>query len=200
MNSTITGSQPRFSDSLLNEWDPDVLQELTLDTATTCEIDQLVPHLLSKRPSRFLFYECQRMISNCDIALRKLHKAGFCEGSFNIFVEDHSRPDVTVAVRISLEDLEILHNHSSSAHIPKGMDRESHRIRHLIKKFQHHYYDGDELYPRAHLKSGKWLSHLNFLCLALSVGLVSFTKSHVGRFDMDLFASKTNAQNPHGED
>ena len=161
------------------------LKQLKLDTARICELHRLVPHsLFSFRPRRafcFSFDKCQRMISNCKTALDNLRQHRFCEGSFSIFVEDPSRPNVVETLRITPEDLDILHRFSSASHIPTGIDESTQRVRFLLHKLQQCHNNENNLKPTI------WLSYLNILCSALSIGLVSFTTSHGDRFDIDLF-------------
>lgn len=83
-----------------------------LNPALECGIDRIISHSLgnpSRRPEPYLSIDqCVQALSGCMTAFLNLQNEGFCEGVFNIMVEDPSRPEVAQLVHVSLEELKLL--------------------------------------------------------------------------------------------
>ncbi|GLI73158.1 hypothetical protein PoHVEF18_001368 [Penicillium ochrochloron] len=120
-------------------------------------------------------------------ALRNLMEEGFCDGTMSILVRDQSRSDVTNAVRISLDDIDdALNRLSVSASSDELVRFPSLSDWPLLQSLLGGL-------PRGSSASETgWgeREYLNFLTNALSIGLVSFSGSHVCRFDMNLWGEE----------
>jgi hypothetical protein len=126
--------------------------------------------------------ECRDTMQRNRDALQNLMDAGFCDSSFSILVRDQSRSNVANAVRVSIHDIDDALNRMSPLAIAAGISQ-------FISIFE---------WPMLHDLFGdpssdsNWdqLEYLQFLTNALSVGLVSFTGSHVCRFDENLWGEE----------
>ncbi|KAF3386511.1 hypothetical protein F1880_000969 [Penicillium rolfsii] len=119
-------------------------------------------------------------------ALRNLMAEGFCDGTMSILVRDNSRPNVANAVRISLDEIE------------NALDRLSMFTSSNENADITSLSDWPLLHSLLGVPRGRsapetgWgeLEYLNFVTDALSLGLVSFSGSHVCRFDMNLWGEE----------
>ncbi|KAJ6043281.1 hypothetical protein N7460_004636 [Penicillium canescens] len=173
------------------------LDLLEVKTADICDI--------RKGPSeqKGSFVECLMSLKRSMAALQNLQAEGFCEGVLSILVEDQSRLDVASAVRISQDEIAsaigILDDPphdisplSSQSLVAKSIFRPSPNPAHVSSLPIIHRLLG-KLSLEDHVE-GKldWLPYWQFLSTALLVGLVSFSGSHVCRFDLNLWKETRN--------
>lgn len=163
------------------------LEKLELDTAGICDIDRILSRSPDMTGPYFTLSECIEALSKCVDAFLNLQKEGFCERVFTILVEDPFRSDVAEAVHIPLEDLESIVASLSAPKTSEWEDRASAHVLQLLWKLQSRPKDENQN-PNTvpHLAPHEWLSSLSFLCTTLSIGLVSFSGSHVCRFDINF--------------
>ncbi|KAF9893461.1 hypothetical protein FE257_010773 [Aspergillus nanangensis] len=144
------------------------LDDLAQETYRICGIDQN----LDVKDRYYTLSECYSKISDCSIALQNLQMEGFCRDDLVILAQSARRPGVAEAIHIPLLDMFPTHGTRINAS------------------------DDDNVSSFWRLPGLSWLeetlsthdntSRLNFLCAMLSIGLVSFSGSHVCRFDIDI--------------
>lgn len=129
--------------------------------------------------------DCKDALENSIKALENLQKEGFCENAYTILVEDPHRPYIASTARITQHALnEVLNrisitfsdNAAFSPDVPTWP-----LLRTLLGS------------PSYELSSWETLDYLQFLANALTVGLVSFSGSHVCRFDKNLWGEEKNS-------
>lgn len=153
------------------------LDKLAQETARICGID----HSLDVQDRNSSPLDCCISISNHLTALRNLQDEGFCRDALIILAKDRSRPDVAKAVHVPLFDISCLEE--SLKESLKGITcypsiRVLSDVSQLIRKLR-----GDS----ASIDLTSTVEpYLTFLCAVFSIGLVSFSGSHVCRFDVDI--------------
>ncbi|CEJ56348.1 hypothetical protein PMG11_02556 [Penicillium brasilianum] len=128
--------------------------------------------------------ECKESLQKSRDALQNLMQEGFCGNAMSILVRDQSRPDVAKAVRISLDDIESILTWFSTSSLRSNV-----RIVTMIPvwlRLQDLLGPLPDSSARSELAVAR-LEDLQFFTEALSIGLVSFSGSHVCRFDEDLW-------------
>lgn len=129
-------------------------------------------------------HECKESLQKSRDALQNLMQEGFCGNAMSILVRDQSRPDVAKAVRISLDDIKSVLIWFSTSSLRRKV-----RLLTLIPVWLRLR---DLLGPlpdssaRSEMAVAR-LEDLQFFTEALSIGLVSFSGSHVCRFDENLW-------------
>ncbi|KAJ5287956.1 hypothetical protein N7478_003642 [Penicillium angulare] len=113
--------------------------------------------------------ECLESLTGVKEALSMLHGAGFCGNALSILVQDPSRTDVARSVHISLDQ------------ISNCILSEEIIVQDLV---------GNLSLGVSHGLDPEWLAYWQFMTTILSIGLVSFSGSHVCRFDENLWNSK----------
>lgn len=129
--------------------------------------------------------DCKDALENSIKALENLQKEGFCENAFTILVEDRYRFHIASAVRITqdalhdaLSEVNVLLTDevAFSLDVPRWplicslLD---------VRSPKHMFWET--------------LDYLQFLANALTIGLVSFSGSHVCRFDKNLWDEEKNS-------
>lgn len=135
-----------------------------------------------------LTLECWDSLMKSRYALRNLMEEGFCDNAISILVKDQSRPDVAKAVRVSLDDIN--HALNTALLFPRG-NEVGRWVATLSGWPVLQQLLGNQPVIRP---SSEWISgepnHLQFFTKALSIGLVSFSGSHVCRFDENLWGEE----------
>ncbi|KAJ5174442.1 uncharacterized protein N7482_000319 [Penicillium canariense] len=140
--------------------------------------------------------ECREGLERCREALCNLKSEGFCDDEMSFLVEDEFRPDIAEVVRISMVHIDqALFLISAREHrttlAPRGIpDRslDAHMRWSFNAPFGH-------LLPSLASTPSVAVEQLpiwQFLTTTLSVGLLSFSGSHVCRFDENLWGEKMN--------
>ncbi|KAJ5390184.1 uncharacterized protein N7496_001252 [Penicillium cataractarum] len=131
--------------------------------------------------------KCRDSLKKSRDALRNLMEEGFCNNAMSILVKDQSRPNVARAVRVSLDDInDVL----EGKRIFYSLD-ESGKIITLREWPKLQQLLGNLPLGRPPSESTwAYLNYLQFLADALSIGLVSFSGSHVCRFDENLWGKE----------
>lgn len=128
----------------------------------------------------FSLEECANALERCIKALENLQKEGFCEDSFTILVQDRCRPDIASTVRITKDTL----------------DDALKRVTIMSVTDEDRLTIGTRWLPLLRSLLGiefpehtTWeaLDYLQFLANAMKVGLLSFSGSHVCRFDKNVW-------------
>jgi hypothetical protein len=151
------------------------LDMLELNTAKTCGIHS------GPRVQNGELVDCLRTLAKCRDALCNLQSEGFCGSMFSILAEDEWRPGVANAVHLSSSEIndfvDSLQLHFAAEPwyqdcltrvLGKFLGSSSNRYRHARSP--------SDLFP-----------YVQFLSAALPVGLLSFSGSHVCRFDLNLW-------------
>jgi hypothetical protein len=167
-------TQPNDLNVVLNAIDHyKKLDDLECETARLCGIDRGLD--VQNRHSSLV--ECCHSISNYLTALCNLRNEGFCRDTLVILVKDRSRPDVAKAIHVPLSTIsnleESLKGKDSSSLLP------SCTFFPLISELH-----GDSVPSSA--VTGDYVPFLDFLCAVFAIGLVSFSGSHVCRFDIGI--------------
>ncbi|KAJ5093019.1 hypothetical protein N7456_008880 [Penicillium angulare] len=130
--------------------------------------------------------ECLKSLAGVKEALSMLHGAGFCGNALSILVQDPSRTDVARSVHISLDQIsncilseEIVNSPQFSPYRTHGTALQI--VQDLV---------GNLSLGISHEADPEWLAYWRFMTTILSIGLVSFSGSHVCRFDENLWDSK----------
>lgn len=160
------------------------LDDLELETAQRCGIDQRLTFMTASSLEEYLM-----ILDRCRDALCNLKAHGFCESTFNILVNDDSRPDIAKAVHISLDEIESLM--SSLKSTTDGNILSTKDVQSSILPLMQSLLGDKELERRSSTPAG-WQSNLQFLCATLQIGLVSFSGSHVCRFDQSICGFSTD--------
>lgn len=151
------------------------LEELELKTARMCGFDGN----LELQDQYSSLVDCITSLIQIMNAFQNLKTEGFCGSLISILVEDPSQPGIATAFQISLDEITSLAN---SLHEPR-------------EPIMKHFSTLDTLLPLARKLQGEespltpsedWLQELSFVGKALRVGLLSFSGSHVCRFDMNI--------------
>lgn len=132
--------------------------------------------------------ECLRVFQGIRDALHNLEVEGFCGSVMSIFAEDQSRPDVANTVHISLGDIDRLVDLCVETRTRRFtpellVDFCSEIVRNLV---------GDSFLQQHSEPALDWLLYCRLLSTVLSIGLVSFSGSHVCRFDHNLWGQEMN--------
>lgn len=129
--------------------------------------------------------ECLRVFGGVSDALRNLHAEGFCGSVMSIFVEDQSRADVANTVHIALHEIaRLVIWCDQPVFMPNLLIRFcSEMVRKLV---------GDSFLDQYPESSSSELVCCRFLSTVLSIGVVSFSGSHVCRFDQNLWGQEMN--------
>ncbi|KAJ5618139.1 hypothetical protein N7537_003253 [Penicillium hordei] len=146
------------------------LDELELQTAQMMD--------MKNGPSIKLesLHDCIECLENWQAALGYLQSEGFCGTSISILIEDQDRDGVASAVHISLSHVSALFR---TILLPSNEDAS----KGLIENWMQTLLNVDE----NALSDFDSVQMLRFLCTILSTGIVSFSGSHVCRFDINLW-------------
>ncbi|RJE19808.1 ZnF_C2H2 [Aspergillus sclerotialis] len=144
------------------------LDDLELETARICGMDQGLE--LRNRHSQFA--ECVQSLHNIMNAFNNLQAEGFCGDLMNILVEYTFQPDIATTVHISSDQIKSLID-SFCGNDPVATSRI--------------FLLADRLRGVDDFKESRDLeSELSFICSVLCIGLLSFSGSHVCRFDIKI--------------
>lgn len=149
------------------------LDQLELETAQMCGINGN----LGLQDKHYSLLDCGNSLIRTWEALNHLRSAGFCGPLMSVLVEDPSQPGVASAVHISWNEIYSL---AESLFSPPESIADTPALA-FVRKLQ-----GEECPPKPSENWNQWMPELNFLCTALSVGLLSFSGSHVCRFDINI--------------
>ncbi|KAJ5412620.1 uncharacterized protein N7487_006979 [Penicillium crustosum] len=120
--------------------------------------------------------DCIECLENWQAALRCLQSEGFCGTSISILIEDQDRDGVASAVHITLSDIGAL---VQTILLSADEDASNGLIENWMQTLLN--------VEKKDLSDFDSLQMLRFLCTILSIGIVSFSGSHVCRFDINLW-------------
>lgn len=194
-----SGNQPSTLDAILNASQHfRKLDKLEYETARLCGMERYPQEAggfegwLHQRKD---FSSYQNAFSILASAFRNQRHNGFCDREFNILVEAQDRRDVAVAHVITEDVLNYLsserfYTHPDSQDSVRGlvMDDFDTLIEALLRKFQ----DPEQKHYTAEAPKGvgdhsERVLKLQFIYGVLVLGLISFSGSHVCRFDLNVW-------------
>lgn len=150
------------------------LEDLELETARICGMDQGLD-LRNRKPQ---FSECIQSLRNIMHAFNNLQAEGFCGDLMSILIEDPFQTDIAKTVHISSDQIKELIDSFP------GHDCEAN---------SHIFLLADTLRGGDDFKESRDLaSEMSFICSVLCVGLLSFSGSHVCRFDINTGQATEN--------
>ncbi|KAK5061162.1 hypothetical protein LTR84_007704 [Exophiala bonariae] len=118
-----------------------------------------------------------------------IHDTGFCGDEFSILIEDQDRKDVALACAITSDELRSLRDSfaamtdSYSARARVTFDSLSINLSRRLQGTTQSEYINREIRPVGEVPNSGRSSTLKFIYRVLALGLISFTGSHVCRFD-----------------
>lgn len=121
-------------------------------------------------------HDCLECLRNWQAALEYLQSRGFCGTSMSILIEDQDRDGVASAFHVSLSHV--------SALVQTVLDSPDENLRNMRLKDGMHTLLKVEDKALSEFDS---VQILRFQCIILSIGIVSFSGSHVCRFDINLW-------------
>lgn len=151
------------------------LEDLELETARICGVNQTLS-FQDRTPS---IAECVKSLSSFMDAFDNLRIEGFCGDHMSILVDDPYRQDVAKVVQISWDEIDSILCFLREEHGPIVADI---HVNPLVHKLS----GGDDF----HESEDDLMSRLNFICTTLCIGLLSFSGSHVCRFDISTMGQQ----------
>ncbi|GLI82219.1 hypothetical protein PoHVEF18_010644 [Penicillium ochrochloron] len=146
------------------------------------EIAQILDLRDASHPTLESLEDCFRCLKNWQDALEYLQSQGFCGSIMNFLVEDKDQSDVACACHISLDQVKTFSDQLQSITDPPYEQQ----IMELTRTWTQRILNTQD---RAF--ADDWMVSLRILCMILSVGLLSFSGSHVCRFDVTLWDRET---------
>ncbi|CAI7623458.1 unnamed protein product [Penicillium glandicola] len=151
------------------------------------ELDQLevqTAHILGMKSGPYIKLEslddCIECLGNWQAALEYLKSQGFCGTTVSILIEDQDREGIANAFHVSLSQVGVL-----IKNLRYTLDKQD-LLKMVTKRWMHMLFNFED----NPLSDSDSVESLRFLCTILSIGIVSFSGSHVCRFDINLWGQE----------